>query len=96
MDEISFKIQLGLILPRMKEKIGSELTNIVEELVDIVKQGMRAEDEFEMAPIKEIIMKDFEIFLDDAILPDIEKKVNPPEEEPAEEPQEDEAAEEVA
>lgn len=26
-------------------------------------------------------MKDFEIFLDDSILPDIEKKINPPAEE---------------
>ena len=29
-------------------------------------------------------MKDLEIFLDDSILPDIDKKLNPPEEEAAE------------
>ena len=98
MDEISFKIQLGLILPRMKDKIGKELSVIVEELVDIVKEGMRTEDNFDMAPIREIIMKDFEIFLDDCILPDIEAKVNPAveEEEEVAENEEQVIEEEVA
>ncbi|NIQ17519.1 MAG: hypothetical protein GTN43_01750 [Candidatus Aenigmarchaeota archaeon] len=38
-------------------------------------------------------MKDLEIFLDDCILPDIEKKLKPPEEEKAEEGEAEEAEE---
>jgi len=37
-----------------------------------------------MDAVKEIIMKDLEIFLDESILPEIDKKLNPPEEEAAE------------
>ena len=33
-----------------------------------------------MDTVKEIIMKDLEIFLDESILPEIDKKLNPPEE----------------
>lgn len=96
MDEISFKIQLGLILPRMKDKIGKDLTSIVNELVDIVQAGSREEDSFEMAPIKEIIMKDFEIFLDDHIIPEIEAKHKPEEAEEADAAEDAELEEEVA
>lgn len=97
-DDLSFRIQLGIILPKMKEKIAGDFSAIVDELVDILKAGTREGEELSLEPIKEIIMQDFEIFLDDSILPDIEAKINPPEEETeeeeAEEPEAEEAAEE--
>lgn len=55
----------------------------------ILKAGSREGEELSMEPIKEIIMKDLEIFLGDCILPDIEKKLKPPEEEKAEEGEEE-------
>ena len=94
-EDLAFKIQLGIILPKMKEKLAAETSIIVEDVVNIVKAGTRADEEFSMEPVKEIIMKDFEIFLDDCILPELEKKLSPPEEEvPAEEASEEEASEE--
>jgi len=50
-----------------------------------------------MDAVKEIIMKDLEIFLDESILPEIDKKLNPPEEvaaESEEKAEESEGAEE--
>ncbi len=84
-EELAFRIQLGITLPKMKEQIAGNLSKIVEELVDILKAGSREGEELAIEPIKEIIMKDLEIFLDDCILPDIEKKLKPPEEEKEEE-----------
>jgi hypothetical protein len=90
-EELAFRIQLGIILPKLKEKISGSVSEIVGELVSILKQGTREGEELSLEPIKEIFMKDFEIFLDDSILPDIEKKINPPaEEEEAEETDEGE------
>ena len=89
-EDLAFRIQLGIILPKMKEKIAGDLSTIVDELVDILKAGTREGEDLALEPIKEIIMKDLEIFLDDCILPDIEAKLKPPEEEEEEE----EAAEE--
>ncbi len=80
-DDIAFKIQLGLILPKLKEKVAKEMSAIIEELAQIVKAGSLGEDKVPMDAVKEIIMKDLEIFLDDSILPEIDKKLNPPEEE---------------
>ena len=80
----------------MKEKIAGDITEIIDELVNILKAGAREGDELALEPIKEIIMKDFEIFLDDCILPDVEAKLKPPEEEMDSEEQEEEAVEEVA
>ena len=93
-EELAFRIQLGIILPKLKEKISDNVSEIVGELVTILEQGTREGEELSLEPIKEIFMKDFEIFLDDSILPDIEKKINPPaEEEEAEETDEGEEAE---
>ena len=79
-DDIAFKIQLGLILPKLKEKVAKEMSEIIEELANIVKAGSLEENNVPMDQVKEIIMKDLEIFLDDSILPDIDKRLNPPEE----------------
>ena len=80
-EDLAFRIQLGLLLPKMKEKIAGDFSTIVDELVDILKAGTREGEELSLEPVKEIIMKDFEIFLDDCILPDVEAKLKPPEEE---------------
>jgi hypothetical protein len=79
-DDIAFKIQLGLILPKLKEKISGDLSAIIEELAMIVKAGSLEDDKVPMDAVKEIIMKDLEIFIDNSILPEIDKKLNPPEE----------------
>ena len=94
-DDIAFKIQLGLVLPKLKDKISGDMTAIIEELAGIVKAGSLGEDKVPMDAVKEIIMKDLEIFLDESILPEIDKKLNPPEEaaaEPEEKAEEGEAA----
>lgn len=83
-DDIAFKIQLGLILPKLKEKISGDLSAIIEELAEIVKAGSIGDDKVPMDAVKDIIMKDLEIFIDDSILPEIDKKMNPPEEKPEE------------
>lgn len=83
-DDIAFKIQLGLILPKLKEKISGDLSAIIEELAMIVKAGSLEDDKVQMDAVKEIIMKDLEIFIDGSILPEIDKKLNPPEEKPEE------------
>lgn len=83
-DDIAFKIQLGLILPKLEEKVAKEMSAIIEELAEIVKAGSLKENKVPMDAVKEIIMKDLEIFLDESILPDIDRKLNPPEEEAAE------------
>lgn len=93
-DDLAFRIQLGIVLPKMKEKIAGDLGEIVNELVDILIQGTRGEEEITAEPIKEIIMKDLEIFLDENIMPDVEKKIAPPEEEAPAQEGEDAAAEE--
>jgi flagellar biosynthesis/type III secretory pathway chaperone len=91
-EDLAFRIQLGIILPKMKDTIAGDLSKIVDELVDILKAGTREGEELSIEPIKEIIMKDLDILLDDFILPDIEAKLKPPEEDAAEEIEE--AAEE--
>ena len=89
-EDLAFRIQLGVILPKMKETIAADLRNIIEELVAILQAGTRTGEELEIEPVKQIVMKDLEILLDDVILPEVEKKLKPAEEEVAEE----EAAEE--
>ena len=79
-DDIAFKIQLGLILPKLKDKISGDLSAIIEELAEIIKAGSPEENKVPMDAVKEIIMKDLEIFLDGSILPEIDKKLNPQEE----------------
>jgi hypothetical protein len=92
-EDIAFKIQLGLILPKLKEKVSKEMTAIIEELAGIVKAGSPEGDKVPMDAVKEIIMKDLEIFLDDSILPEIDMKLNPPEEKAEEAEEAEEAAE---
>jgi hypothetical protein len=94
-EDLAFRIQLGIILPKMKETIAGDLVKIVDELVDILKAGTREGEELSIEPIKAIIMKDLEIFLDDYILPDVEAKLQPPEEETTEDIEEEAAEEET-
>ncbi len=89
-EDLAFRIQLGVILPKMKETIAADLSKIIEELVGILQAGTRAGEELEIEPVKQIVMQDLEILLDDVILPEVEKKLKPAEEEVEEE----EAAEE--
>jgi hypothetical protein len=84
-DDLAFRIQLGIVLPKLKEKISAELAAIVDELVSILQQGTREGEELSIEPIKEILMKDLEIFVDEYIIPDVQKKIAPPEEETASE-----------
>ncbi len=92
-DDIAFKIQLGFILAKLKEKVSNDMSEIIEELAGIVKAGSLEDDKVPMDAVKEIIMKDLEIFLDDSILPEIEKKKNQPEEKAEEAEEETEEAE---
>jgi hypothetical protein len=93
-EDIAFKIQLGIILPKLKDSIGSNLSTIIEELVTILQAGtLEGEESVSMDAVKGIIMKDLEIFLDDSVLPPIDKKFNPPIEEPVAEAAEEEVAE---
>ena len=49
-----------------------------------------------MDEVKDVIMKDLEIFLTESILPEIEKKINPPAEESTAQVEESLEAEESA
>jgi len=80
-DDLAFRIQLGIVLPKLKEKISADLAAIVDELVGILQQGTREGEELTVEPIKEILMKDLEIFVDECIIPDVQKKIAPPKEE---------------
>ena len=95
--DLAFTIQLGVILPKMKEKLTGDISAITEELIGFAKAGAREGEEFAMEPVKEMLMKDFDIFLTDSILPAIEKKLNPVEdqEETTEEKVNEEASEEA-
>ncbi|WP_234393670.1 hypothetical protein, partial [Allofrancisella guangzhouensis] len=73
MDNIAFKIQLGVILPKMEEKISNSTLEIFDELVGFVKSGEVDGEEVNVAEIREILIKDFEIFLDKKIIPKSEK-----------------------
>ena len=79
-EDIAFRIQLGIILPKLKDKLAGDLSEIVEELVTIVQAGTRNVEDVSLDEVKALIMKDLEIFLDDAIFPPIEAKLNPPQE----------------
>ena len=82
-DDVAFRIQLGLILPKITDQIGPNLTRIVDELVSIVQAGTVESDAVDLAQIKEVIMKDLEIYLDGTVFPKIEARLNPPEGAPA-------------
>ena len=77
-EDIAFRIQLGLILPKIKESISTDLMKITEELVNIVQAGSLGDETVDLAAVKEILMKDLEIFVDNEIFPVIDRKLNPP------------------
>lgn len=97
-EDIAFRIQLGLILPKIKSGISKDIMKITEELVGIVEAGTLNEEKVDLAAVKTILMKDLEIFVDTEIFPVIDAKINPPVEEPevAEEAEAAEAEEEPA
>lgn len=94
-EDIAFRIQLGLILPKIKKSISSDLMKITEELVSVVEAGSMGEEKVDLAAVKTILMKDLEIFVDNEIFPVIDAKLNPPVEEATDEESE-EASEEAA
>ncbi|MED7818908.1 MULTISPECIES: hypothetical protein [unclassified Francisella] len=69
MEDISFKIQLGVILPKMTDEISDPILKIFDELVGFIKSAEASDDDINKEEIKEILMKDFEIFLDKKIIP---------------------------
>ena len=74
-DDIVFKFQLGLILPKLRDNVGEALGNIVSELVDSINAGRVGDDApVGMDEVKQLIMQDIEIFLDNEILPSIQQK----------------------
>lgn len=73
MDNLAFKIQLGVILPKLDEKISKSTLDIFEELVGFVQSGEVDGEEINVEEIKEILVKDFEIFLDKKIIPKSQK-----------------------
>ncbi len=82
-EDIAFRIQLGIILPKLKEKVAGDLSTIIGDLVEVLRAGTLEDGPISMDSVKEIIMKDLEIFLDDSIFPEIDKKLNPPQPEAA-------------
>ena len=77
-DDVAFRIQLGLILPKITSSIGDNLTEIVEELVGIVQAGTVEGEEVDLDAVKGVIMKDLEIFLDKSVFPALAEKLAPP------------------
>jgi hypothetical protein len=92
-EDISFKIQLGVILPKMTETMEKNLLDITTELIGIVKAGTREGERLDITAVKEIVMKDLEIFLDDNIIPQVEKEI--PTEDESNDEKDDAAEEEV-
>lgn len=86
MEDFAFKIQLGLILPKIKDGIGSGLAEITDELVTIVQAGLDEGEKVDVALVKDVMMKDLEIFLDRNVMPKIDARINPPEPAPEPEP----------
>lgn len=96
MEDFAFKIQLGLILPKIKDGIGAGLTEITEELVKIVEAGADEGEKVDLGMVKEVMMKDLEIYLDRNVMPAIDARLNPPEPEPEPAAEEAPAEEEAA
>ncbi len=95
-EETAFKIQLGLILPKIKEKLGTELHTIVEELTTMFLSGsIDSSDDVsaDLEAIKALFLRDMEIYLDKEIIPVILASLAPePEESSSEGTEPDEAA----
>ncbi|MCL9782436.1 hypothetical protein M9194_13460 [Vibrio sp. S4M6] len=96
MSDIAFQIQLGLILPKLRETVKDQMLSISEELGTIVQAGNVEGGDVDMAAIKEVLMKSIETFVDQDITPALDAKFNPPVEEPVAEAAEEEAVEEEA
>jgi len=94
-DEISFRIQLGLILPKLQESLKDDLVKISQELMTIIQSGSLDDQKVEVEEIKNILMQDLEILVDRDIIPPIDAMLNPPQEDTEAESSED-GAEEAA
>ena len=81
-DDVAFRIQLGLILPKIKDSVGGDLGKIVDEVVNIVQAGTVDGGQVDLGAVKEIVMKDLEIFLDMEVFPAIDQRLNPAQEQP--------------
>ncbi|WP_330925939.1 hypothetical protein [Candidatus Sororendozoicomonas aggregata] len=95
-EETAFKIQLGLTLPKIKEKLGNELHAIVEELALMFRSGNTESDDdvsADLEAIKAIFLKDMDIYLDKEVIPVLKTSLAPePEESSSEDAQPEEAA----
>ncbi|WP_299493679.1 hypothetical protein [uncultured Shewanella sp.] len=80
-DEIAFRIQLGLILPKLQAAIQDDLLTISQELMTVIQAGSLDDQTVELDDIKAILMKDLEIFVDRDIMPPLDAILNPPVEE---------------
>lgn len=77
-DDIAFKIQLGAILPKLKEKVKEGLTPIVQDHLNYLGEGtLDGEDRVSLQEVKAVIMQNLEVFLDTEVLPQIYEKFNP-------------------
>lgn len=52
---------------------------MTEDLVTVVQAGLGDDEKVDIALVKEMIMKDLEIFIDREVLPPIDARLNPPE-----------------
>lgn len=69
MDNLAFKIQLGVILPQLEEKMSAATLEIFDNLLGFVQAGEVEGGEINVDEVKEILVKDFEIFLDKKVIP---------------------------
>ncbi|MCW4628471.1 MULTISPECIES: hypothetical protein [Marinomonas] len=77
-DNIAFKIQLGIMLPKLKSTIQTNLTSIIEDHINLVKEGtLEGEEAPSLDDVKVLVMQSLEIFLDNVVLPSIDAKINP-------------------
>ncbi len=95
-DDIAFKIQLGLILPKLKSQVSGELLTILRELVQVASAGHLDDDEpVAIEQVKDLFMKDLEILLDKEVFPIIEKELSPETTEPVDTAEENHTEEET-
>lgn len=74
-EDIAFQIQLGIVLPKLKEKLTDSVLAIVEELACTISAGsMEQNSPFPLEEAKSIFLKDFEIFIDRSIMPSIKDR----------------------
>jgi len=87
-DDISFKIQLGLVLPQMEKELGDKIYEISKNISETIKAGsVEDAQDFPIDEVKNIFMQDIEIFFDKNILPKIKEEFVPA---AAEEPENEE------